>query len=191
MAKHVSPMLSVLGQLTGTIVASLVVASCSSEKLLINEESGPSPVPQPTVWQTYSDSRYGFAIRYPDDYEILREAGLPTPNQPPVVQRVSFQWKGIELDESELPAFSVDVFEHRPAISLSDWLRSHNLLPAGAGVTPMRLEGAGGALRVALSLPNAPNEFVYVSTDRYVYRLTPLGQHGEEMIASFRLFNPS
>ena len=60
--------------------------------------------------------------------------------------------------------FSIDVFERRPAVALGDWLRSDDVMPAGASVTPVQIEGAQEALRVALRQQLAPNEFVYVST---------------------------
>ena len=121
---------------------------------------------------------------------ILAEATLPTPTRPPAVQRVRFQDRQIaagQFAELQPAMFSIDVFERRPAVALGDWLRSDDVLLAGASVTPVQIEGAQEALRVALRQQLAPNEFVYVSTARYVYRLTPLGQHGEEMLASFRL----
>lgn len=188
MEKGVSPIPSRFGRLSNMIVASLVLASCSSEA-----QQGPvvpSPVVQTAGWLTHTDSTYGFAVRYPEEYVILKEAILPTPTQPPAVQRVRFQEKEIaagQFADLEPPRFSVDVFERRPAGSLRDWLRSHDLLPAGAAIAAIQLQGAREALRVALRQQIAPNEFVYASTDRYVYRLTALGQNGEEMIASFRL----
>jgi hypothetical protein len=42
-------------------------------------------------------------------------------------------------------------------------------------------------LRVRLQQLLAPNEFAYVANRGYVYGLTPLGEHGDGMLASFRL----
>ncbi len=152
--------------------------------------TGQSPVVDKAGWQTYTDTAYGFSIQYPKEYVILAEATLPTPTRPPAVQRVRFQDRQIaagQFAELQPAMFSIDVFERRPAVALGDWLRSDDVLLAGASVTPVQIEGAQEALRVALRQQLAPNEFVYVSTARYVYRLTPLGQHGEVMLASFRL----
>ena len=191
MVKRLSPILSAFGRLSGTIVASLLVASCSgTEAPDVSAPTGQSPVVEKAGWQTYTDSAYGFSIQYPDEYAILPEAALPTPTRPPAVQRVRFQVRQIaagQFAELEPARFSIDVFEPGPAVALRDWLRSDAVLPAGASVTPVQIEGAQEALRVALRQQLAPNEFIYVSTGRYVYRLTPLGQHGEEMLASFRL----
>ena len=191
MVKRVSPLRTAFGRLSGMIVASLLVASCSgTEAQDVSGPTGQSPVIDKAGWQTYTDSAYGFSVQYPEEYVILAEAALPTPTRPPAVQRVRFQEKRIaasQFAELEPARFSIDVFEHRPAVALRDWLRSGEVMPAGASVTPVQIEGAQEALRVALRQQLAPNEFDYVSTARYVYRLTPLGQHGEQMLASFRL----
>jgi hypothetical protein len=191
MVKRVSPILSAFGRLSGTMVASLLVASCSgTEAQDVSGPTGQSPVVERAGWQTYTDSAYGFSVQYPEEYVILAEAILPTSTRPPAVQRVRFQDKQIaagQFADFEPARFSIEVFERRPAVALGDWLRSDDVVPAGASVTPVQIEGAQEALRVALRQQLAPNEFVYVLAGRYVYRLTPLGQHGEDMLASFRL----
>jgi hypothetical protein len=190
MVKRVSPILSAFGRLSSAIAASLFLASCSgSEALDVSGPTGQSPVAR-TGWQTYTDSAYGFSVQHPAESVILPEPALPTPTRPPSVQRVRFQERQIaagQFAELEPPRFSIDVFETRPAVALRDWLQSDVVVLAGASVTPVQIAGAQEAVRVALRQQLAPNEFVYVSTDRYVYRLTPLGQHGEEMLASFRV----
>ena len=54
-------------------------------------------------------------------------------------------------------------------------------------VEEVTLDGAGDALRVRRAILLAPNEFYYFSTERYVYRLTPLGLYSGDMLGSFQL----
>lgn len=42
---------------------------------------------------------------------------------------------------------------------------------------------------VRFPLMMAPNEFYFFASEKYVYRLTPLGPHGQEMLGSFELFD--
>ena len=104
--------------------------------------------------------------------------------------RVRFQEKSIaagQFAEFEPARFMIQIFEKPASVSLGGWLRSANLVPAGAMSSPIRVEGARESLRVALRQQIAPNEFVYVAGETYVYRLTSLGEHGAQMRASFRV----
>ena len=68
MVKRVSPILSAFGRLSGTIVATLLVASCSgTEAQDVSGPTGQSPVVDKAGWQTYTDTAYGFSIQYPKD----------------------------------------------------------------------------------------------------------------------------
>ena len=186
----VSPVLFRVGWLSNMIVASVVLASCDNETRQIGGPTGSSPVIQTAGGLMHTDSTYGFAVGYPKDYVILKEAALPTPTQPPMVQRVRFQQKEIaagQFTDLEPPMFTIHVFTRSSGRSLRDWLDSFGLLPPGSEITAVRLAGASEGLRVALRQQLAPNEFVYFATDTYVYGLIPLGPERADMLASFRL----
>ncbi len=185
-----SPILLRVGWLSNVIVASVVLASCESAARQIGEPTGPSPVIQTAGWLMHTDSTYGFAVGYPNDCVILKEATLPTPTQPPAVQRVRFQQKDIaagQFADLEPPRFTIRVFTRSSGRSLREWLDSFGLLPPGSEISAVRLEGASDGLRVALRQQLAPNEFVYFATDKYVYGLIPLSPESADMLASFRL----
>jgi hypothetical protein len=141
-------------------------------------------------WLIYTDTAYGFSIKYPDTYVILPE---PTPlpaTTPPVVHRVRFQDKqraSGQFANREPAQFAVDVFELDPVVPLHDWLQSAGLVPARATVEQVHLDGAGEGWRVRRPVLMAPNESYFFATEEYVYRLTPLGPHSQDMLASFQL----
>ena len=185
-----SPIIFRVGWLSNVIVASAVLASCDSAARQIGGPTESSPVIQTAGWLMHRDSTYGFAVGYPNDYVILKEAALPAPTQPPMVQRVRFQQKDIaagQFADLEPPMFTIHVFTRSSGRSLRDWLDSFGLLPPGSEISAVRLEGASDGLRVALRQQLAPNEFVYFMTDKYVYGLIPLGPDKAEILASFRL----
>ena len=185
-----APIIFRAGWLSHVIVASVVLASCDSEARQIGRPTGSSPVIQTEGWQMHTDPTYGFAVGYPKDYVILKEVTLPTPTQPPAVQRVRFQQKDIaagQFADLEPPGFTIHVFTRSSGRSLRDWLDSFGLLPPGSEISAVRLAGASEGLRVALLQQLAPNEFIYFATDRYVYSLIPFGPESAKMLTSFRL----
>lgn len=186
MRRPVSPIASGLGRWVGAILAGVVMANCN-EAVDSSGPVQPSPVGVVAEWRTYADARYGFSVRHPKEYVILPETVLAT--RPATIHRVRFQDEGIArgaLADREPARFSIELFE-RSSLSLRTWLQAHDLLPASAVVTETRIEGATESLRVALRQQLAPNEFVYLATDRHVYRLTPLGEHSQGMLTSFRI----
>ena len=161
----------------------------------------PKATEAPSEWLGYTDETYGFLIKYPNTYVILPEPGTLPAATPQVIYRVRFQDKqkaSGPFAGREPAQFSIHVFELDEPVELLDWLKSQGLLPAqrppaGGGsagvepVEPVQLEGAGEGWRVLLPILLAPREFYYFATDKYVYRLTPLGLHSQEMLASFQL----
>jgi hypothetical protein len=140
-------------------------------------------------WQRYSDKTYGFSIQYPGAYVILSERDDQADGGPERLHRVRFQdrevasWQTANL---EPPKFTVEVFK-RGGASLRDWLQSLQWIASTDSVESFHVEGAREGLRVRNMQQLAPNEFYYVSTEKYVFRLTPLGEHGPGMLASFRV----
>jgi hypothetical protein len=185
-----APILFRGGWLLHVIVASVVLASCDSAARQLDRPTGASPVIQTKGWQMHSDPTYGFAVEYPKGYVILKEVTLPTPTQPPAVQRVRFQRKDIaagQFADLEPPGLTIQVFARPSGRSLRDWLDSFGLLPPGSKISAVQLPGAREGVRVALRQQLAPNEFLYFATDRYVYGLIPFGPEGLKMLTSFRL----
>ncbi len=185
-----APILFRVGWLSYVIVASVVLASCDSAAQQLDRPTGASPVIQTKGWQMHTDPIHGFAIDYPKGYVILKEITLPTPTQPAAVQRVRFQRKDIaagQFADREPPMLTIQVFPRPSGRSLRDWLNSFGLLPPGSEITAVQLPGAREGVKVALRQQLAPNEFLYFSTDQYVYSLIPFGPESAKMLTSFRL----
>jgi len=159
--------------------------ACAGSSQPQNPLSPPGTIP--AGWQTYSDSKYRFAVQYPTDYGVVPEKTAPPGD---VASRVRFQDKQLlstEFADLEPARFTVEVFAARPA-ALSAWLRSNNRLPPAATTTPVALAGAREGLRVQQPQQLAPNDFYYFAAGDYVYALTPLGAYSSDMLASFRVF---
>jgi hypothetical protein len=177
-------------RVVGALIAGLMVISGSGGNDDVSGMPASSSVAQTDGWLTRTDVLFAFEIRHPEGYVTLEEPVLPASTQPPVLQRLRFQEKQIALGlfaEREPPRLSIDIFARSPAVPLREWLQSQNLLPARATLAVIQLAGAREGLRVTLPQQIAPNEFLYFSTDRYVYRLVALGGNGAAMLASFRL----
>ena len=61
----------------------------------------------------------------------------------------------------------------------------------GSEISSVRLTGVKEGLRVIVRQQPAPNEFVYLATDEYVYGLIPFDAKGGKMLRSFRLIPDS
>ncbi len=134
----------------------------------------------------HTDSVHRFAISYPHDLGVQREATAPPSG---ALTRVRFQAKEIlssAFAEMEPPRLTVEVFTLKSGTSLTDWLRSVNRLPVGATTTRLTLAGASDGVRVQLRQQLAPNDFYYLAAGGLVYALTPVGDSAD-MLASFRL----
>ena len=186
-----TPILFRAGWFSMMIVAGVVLPGCDSTVRQIGKSS--------TIFQTegrekHADHTYGFTVKYsPKDYVLLTE-GLQATTQPQAVQRVRFQRKDIaasQVADHESPGLTISVFTQSPGRSLYDWLDSYGLLPTGSEISPVRLTGVKEGLRVTLRQQPAPNEFVYLATDQYVYGLVPYGAKGGKMLRSFRLLPDS
>lgn len=177
------------------IVLSLVLAGCDSTVRQIGKSTVSTPVVQTESREKHTDRTYGFTVKYyPKEYVLLTEGPIQTPTQPPAVQRVRLQRKDIaagQVADHEPPGLTVSVFERSPGRLLREWLDSSGLLPPGSEISSVRLTGVKEGLRVTLRQQPAPNEFVYLATDQYVYGLVPYGAKGGKMLRSFRLLPDS
>lgn len=149
-------------------------------------------------WLGHNDETYGFFIKYPNTYVILPEPSALPVTTPQIVYRVRFQDKqkaSGQFADREPAQFSIHVFELDEPVELLDWLKTQGLLPTqqtpaegrSAGAEPVQLAGAGEGWRVLLPRMLAPREFYYFASEKNVYRLTPLGLHSQDMLASFQL----
>lgn len=162
---------------------------------------GPEPAVREEVpvsqWELYRNDTYGYEIRYPPHYiilpdYILLEAGAKGgEREPQPLHQVWFQDKGVaesEIAAMEPPKFSIEVFDNKSQLSVEEWLSKHGL-HEGLQVEAYTLAGVKGVRIRSMFLMGA-NEFVYLPKDNYVFKLTPLGQLAEQMLATFK-FSPT
>jgi hypothetical protein len=144
----------------------------------------------PVEWRTYTDKAYDFSIRYPEIFVILREPKGQPVTRPRVVHRVRFQDKQLAAGQTaalEPPQFSIEVLKNEGSMPLPDWLKAAAQVGEKDTVERVSLDGAGEGWRVRQAIQLAPNDFYYFERGNYVFKLTPLGSHSEEMLNSFRL----
>lgn len=171
------------GFLSLSVILSLICIALS-----LRAEPPSQVSPTYPAWRTYCDKEYGFSLKYPPDYVILPETDRRVDGGPSVVHRVRFQdrkvltWQTAHL---EPPLFTVEVFK-TSTLDLKEWLKSVEWIRPTDTVDSFHLKGAKEGYRVRNMIQLAPNEFYYASGNKYVYRLTPLGPHGPDMVASFR-----
>ncbi|NJL17439.1 MAG: hypothetical protein HC938_09785 [Nitrospira sp.] len=129
--------------------------------------------------EKHTDHTYGFTVKYySSEYVLLTDDPHQATTQPPAVQRVYFQRKDLvagQVVDHEPPGLTISVFERSPSLSLREWLDSSGLLPPGSEISSVRLTGVKEGLRVTLRQQPAPNEFVYLANDQYVYGLVSYG----------------
>lgn len=138
-------------------------------------------------WQIYRDDTYGYEIRYPPNYLIQKGAQQKEP-QP--LQQIHFQDRELaQSDTASLqpPQLSIEVFDNSSRLPLEKWLKEHRVLESWMKfqVEPYSLSGALG-VRLSSQLLLAPNEFIYLPHGPYVFKLTPLGEFSEQMLATFK-----
>jgi hypothetical protein len=177
------------GKLTRIVFvsAALMLFACAGRA----QDGGPSSAGAEATagWRTYVDKAYGFSIRYPETYVILREPKSQPVATPRVAHRVRFQDRQLASGQTadlEPPQFSIEVFEPSGSEPLRDWLQFAVHIGADDSVEPVHLDGAGEGLRVRNAMQLAPNDFYYFARGKYIFKLTPLGSHGEQMLNSFR-----
>jgi hypothetical protein len=138
-------------------------------------------------WSRYTDQQFGFSIAYPNTY-VISNAAATSVAAPNLVHQIWFQDKAIASGATaalEPPAFAVDVFANDDALALAQWLDAND--PYGDATRTAVTVGNTPGYKVALTSYIAPGQFYYVAAGKAVYRLTPLGQYGEEMLKSFRV----
>jgi hypothetical protein len=89
--------------------------------------------------------------------------------------------------DREPPQLTVDTFDRGGSASLRAWLEASGRVPSGALVESISVAGALEAVRVSVRQALAPNTFAYAAGARYIHAVTPVGEIGDRMAASFRL----
>lgn len=169
-------------------------AQPSGEPSTIPGEASSSPgAPTPAGkersmdWPIYRDDTYGYEIRYPPNYIIRRGTQQ---KEPLPLHQIEFHDRELAKSETaalQLPQFSIEVFENSSRLPLEKWLKEHRMLESWMKfqVEPYSLSGASG-VRLSSQLLLAPNEFIYLPHESYVFKLTPLGEFSEQMLATFK-----
>lgn len=190
-----TPMVFRVGWLSKMIVVGLVLSGCDNTVRQIGRPVESSPAVLAESREKHTDRTHGFTVKYySSEYVPLIEGPTQTTTQLKVVQRVRFQRKDIEtgqVADRGPSGLTVSVFERSPERLLQDWLDSSGLLPPGSEISLVRLTGVKEGLRVTLRQQPAPNEFVYLANDQYVYGLVPYDAQGGKMLRSFRLLPDS
>lgn len=140
----------------------------------------------PIQWLTYDDATFGFSIKYPDTYVIVDKANPRETPDIDLVQQIRFQDKTLangDTADLEPPQFRIEILKNGAGETLDQWLKSHTITGTQAGVTIGGREGVA----ITLNTMMAPNQFYYLAYNDYIYRLTPLGVYGNEMLKSFTM----
>lgn len=158
-----------------------------------HSESTPSGSPPELAgeiasWQVYRNEDYGLELRYPEKYVLQQPGGEPQPR--PALRL----WFGEEIAADSPvagrvpPLFAVDVYDNPEQQDLRDWLEATGVRvqPGRRTLTPHEVASREG-LVLALSAQLAPNTFYYVAAGPYVYRFTPLGPDGGEILETVNL----
>lgn len=173
------------GSVRAVIIALALTIACSGASES-QTPIGPTPVPTPDGWLTYTDAAHGFSIGYPPEFVILPESTSPRSG---VVKRVRFQHKQIassEFVDREPERMLIEVFTWTQPAALETWLRSMDAVPPDAELSSFTWPGAREGVSVRRQAAVSPNEFYYLSTNARVYALTPSGD-GSEMLGTFKL----
>jgi hypothetical protein len=141
--------------------------------------------PETINWLTYLDEQFNFSIAYPESYTILPEIGQLQEVKSGLIQQVRFQdvkltaSKDVSLD---LPQFTIELYA-LGNLTLEEFIKS---TINGVKFDQFNLGGLPG-FRIKLNTLIAPNEFYFFTDDVYVFKLIPLGQYSQKMLASFQL----
>ncbi len=142
-----------------------------------------APTEQPVQWQVFSDKALGFSIQYPSTYQAASDPAAQTPAG--LLGQIRFSDTALAASDSglpELPQFTVDVFSNSGKLPLDQWLDSAKVQGNRVPVVIDNLQG----YQVTLNIELAPNQFYYIANGAHIYKLTPLGEYGEQMLKSFQ-----
>jgi hypothetical protein len=137
---------------------------------------------------SYRNDTYAFEVRYPASVVVVAPRGRP---EPPPRSRVWFQDRKVatsELAAYQPPLLEVAVYDRPSGASLDSWIDGSGVFrdPGRFAREPARV-GTLDAVRLTDTLQLAPNVFYLLARGPFVYRLTPLGELGEQLLRTFRL----
>jgi hypothetical protein len=137
------------------------------------------------AWNTFTENNYKFSIAYPQHFVILPEIDLLKNIDQDLLFRVRFQDKELaegDTADLEIPQFSVEVYT-ATTDTLEAFLKQRT---PDASYEEFHLGDLVG-YKVVLARLIAPNEFYFFLAHGYVYKLTPLGEYGLEMLQTFKI----
>lgn len=137
------------------------------------------------VWLTHQVPDYHYSLDYPDSYTILPQEDTPAAGDPLLLHQLRFLDRQLASGDTaalEIPAFTIEVFPLED-MQLHDFLDQYF---EGGNREAINLKGLKG-VRVFYDQLLAPNEFYYFAERGFVYKLTPLGLYGQEMLQSFKI----
>lgn len=135
-------------------------------------------------WRTYLLDEYRLELRHPPDFVVM-----PSGDRPAFVTRFRVWFQPSTIANSPVgglspPPLALDIFDNPRGEALDAWLGRPGAVPqARFGRQPVTVGGVA-AIRVTGSLQLAPNVFYYVARGPYIYRFTPLGLVGEQILAT-------
>lgn len=135
-------------------------------------------------WMTYKDPVFGFSLRYPETYTILKEPGTFADVAPTLLGRLRLLEPALARSafaEMEPPKFSIEIHAKAAALSARGWIDA-NL--AGGDEENVAV---GGVACVRVTLPSlmAPNRWIVCEHGGVIYTFTPLGPGSQEILDSF------
>lgn len=142
-------------------------------------------LPVGASWLIYQDQSFPFSLAYPDTYAILENDTLAEKTGLNPIHQVRFLDKQLaegDTADLEIPNFTVEIY-NLDEQSLESFLDKN--FPQGQR-EQVTLNNVNG-LRVFFNNLIAPNQFYYLSDRGYVYRLIPMGEFSQEMLASFQI----
>ena len=142
-------------------------------------------ISQTVNWLTYQDQTFRFSINYPEKLVILPENDPSAATQPEVIHQVRFldqQLARGDTADLEIPDFTIEIYDLG-----NQTLEAFLEVNLEQGELERYKLGDLSGFRVYLNQMIAPNEFYYFADHGFVYKLTPLGMYGQEMLDSFQV----
>lgn len=152
------------------------------------EATGSQASRVPPDWRSYVNERFGFAFRYPPSLSVVESQG-----EGEGARLLLLRLRGPEKDDpllrDRLPGhFALEVFANPHRLAPQNWLDAHGW-PFGTRGNTLATITVGGlaALDVSTGRMLSPNRYIYLATEHFMIRLTPIGRDAEAILHSFSL----
>ncbi|MCB0197362.1 MAG: hypothetical protein KDJ65_35775 [Anaerolineae bacterium] len=146
----------------------------------------PAEIYKEVDWLLFHDETFGYRLQYPSTYVTVNTEQQLEPT--PLSQIYFFNQRVVANNAvaQEISDFSIVIFENTEQLPLEQWLKKHRLADDSKNFTIENYELAGSeALRVISAFNILPNNFVYISKDKYIFKLVPVGEFAEQMLSTF------